>query len=526
MMHFSTRINRLVGSGLLIALLIVPAPDRAAHTLLQEKPKSLAITYALTPLPDAEPPALRVEIFIPVVNPNEDIRLQMPTWSPGDYHIQNHARFVQDIHGDCVDEDAFFNVQKEDANTWTIRPRPCKGVIISYTVPNTPPGFFSENVRVEKNFAFANGPAALMYIVGRKDAPVTLLFRRLPRNWRVETALPPEKTLQTEQKDPVVFSAPDFDTLADSPIVMADKDVMKVREFSVGGKPHKAVFFGNVPRTMDADAWVPVLKRIVEAEAKLMGGMPYDRYTFFFDVNGRGGGLEHANSARMAIGAGSDPKRTAGFIAHEFFHAWNVKRIRPRVLGPFDYITPPKTRNLWFAEGVTDYYAQIAMRRAGLTSENDFLGQWRNAIEWYQQVPARRRVSADESSLRVWEANNSTGYGGLNYYQKGELIGLCLDLKIRHVTENRRSLDDVMRELFKRTTPPKPGYGEDEIREVVNLVAGQDLTAFYNLLARSTEEMPFAECLSYAGLDTDLKELPHVTAKQLALRKAWMRHDP
>jgi predicted metalloprotease with PDZ domain len=305
---------------------------------------------------------------------------------------------------------------------------------------------------------------------------------------------------------------------------MAHKDALIVKEFTVEGKPHRAVFFRNVPTEAEAEASVPTLKHIVQAGSKIMGGLPYDRYSFLFDMGGRGGGLEHLNSSRLAM-RGAPSERAAGFIAHEFFHLWNVKRIRPRVLGPFDYITPPKTRNLWFAEGVTEYFAEIATRRAGLTSERDFLDHWRGATQWFQQVPARRRVSADESSLRVWEANNSSGYGGLNYYQKGELIGLCLDLKIRHVTENRRSLDDVMRELFKRTNPPKPGYGEDEIREVVNLVAGQDISAFYDLLARSTEEMPFAECFSYAGLDEKCQPLTNATAAQIALRKHWTRSE-
>ena len=177
--------------------------------------------------------------------------------------------------------------------------------------------------------------------------------------------------------------------------------------------------------------------------------------------------------------------------------------------------------NLWFAEGVTEYYAQVAVRRAGLEDQAAFYRHWQSVIARMQANPARRRVSAEEASLRVWESGNSQGYGGLSYYDKGELIGLCLDLKIRHVTVGAKSLDDVMRLLLQRHNPPKPGYGEDEIRATVSEVAGNDLSAFYDVLTRSTEEMPFSESLGYAGLDTSLRPLPNATPEQIALRERW-----
>src|SRR5262249_29620553 len=143
------------------------------------------------------------------------------------------------------------------------------------------------------------------------------------------------------------------------------------------------------------------------------------------------------------------------------------------------------------------------------------------AILRSQRNPAYSRITADEASLRVWETGSSQGFGGLSYYDKGELIGLCLDLKIRSITKNAKSLDDVMRLLMQKHNPPLPGYGEDEIRETVSKVAGQDLSEFYDLLARSTKPMPFDECMGYAGLDTSASLLPNATPDQLALRKSW-----
>lgn len=480
------------------------------------------IAYAVRLQLDRVAPALAVEMQIPLSPAEESVRVQMPVWSPGDYHIQNHGLYVRNMRAYAGDDpDSALTVTQEDPGTYRIACRGRRTVRIQYRVPNTPPGFFSENVRIvpERGYAFVNGPAALMYVVGRKDHPATIRFLLTP-GWKVEIPLPVRA--DTQGTGPT-FVASNYDELIDSPFVIAREDALTTRDFSLEGKKHRAVFFGNRSSDLDPDAWIPMLERIAQAQSRIMGGLPYPFYYYFFDVNGRGGGLEHANSARMSVG--TRPERSTGLVAHEFFHLWNGKRIRPKVLGPFDYIHPPRTRNLWFVEGVTEYYANVSLRRAGLMDEQKFLQHWATAIYWYQQNPARLKVTAEESSLRVWEASNSTGYGGLSYYQKGELIGLCLDLKIRHVTRNRRSLDDVMRELFRRTRPPGPGYEEDEIREVLNQVAGQDLSAFYNLLARSTQEMPFAECLGYAGLDIQGRVRPDATPEQIALRKHWARRD-
>lgn len=502
------------------ALLLAPVSSRPADRPDAQPEAGKGIAYELTPLVNQSPRLLRVVMRFEVPENTERVTVQMPVWSPGDYHVQNHAQYVRDLrafNGEPDDARPLV-VTRPDANSWEIHPADATHITLTYALPETPPGFFSENVQLQDGQVFVNGPAAYLYIVGRKDVPTTLTLK-LPTGWQAETPLPHEKE---EAVAPPRFTAPDYDTLADSPVVMAAPDGLTIREFTVNNVTHKAVYFGNKNMIPDVDAYTPTLRRVVEVENKIMGVTPYQRYDFLFDVGGRGGGLEHLNAARLALWPEADPRRLAPFVAHEFFHLWNVKRIRPRVLGPFDYVNPPKTRNLWFAEGVTEYYANIATRRAGLMTTEQFRNHWRRAIRALQRVPARLKVTADESSLRVWEADNSTGYGGLDYYQKGELIGLCLDLKIRHVTNNRHSLDDVMRALFKRCNPPKPGYGEDDLRAVVNEVAGQDLTAFYDLLARSTQEMPFAECLEYAGLDIEANLLPKATPEQLALRNNWL----
>jgi predicted metalloprotease with PDZ domain len=485
------------------------------------------ITYELTPLVDRTPRLLQVHMIVPVKDPAAAIVVQMPVWSPGDYHVQNHARYVQDFQAWDVSAgpngSPALKVGHPDANTWEITPAGAKAVVISYALPETPPGIFSENIQLRARLAFANGPAVYLYLVGHKEWPA-LLNVRLPPDWRVETPLAPGPQ---EPGGGVSFQAPDYDTLADSPVVMGANGAITVREFTYKGVSHRAVFFGAQDRLRAVDDFVPVLQKIVKAESALMGGeLPYSRYDFLFDVDGRGGGLEHLNACRIALGEEETPLFAVSFCAHEFFHLWNVKRIRPRVLGPFDYIHPPHTRNLWFAEGVTEYYAHLAALRAGLTAPDGFLQHYRSAWRRMERNPARLKVTADEASLRVWDSGSSQGFGGLSYYDKGELIGLCLDLKIRRETGNRRSLDDVMRLLMQRHNPPKPGYDEEELRATVSEVAGKDLSAFYDVLARSTQEMPLAECLAYAGLDAALQPLLNATPEQDALRKSWLATVP
>jgi predicted metalloprotease with PDZ domain len=459
------------------------------------------------------PPRIEVEMTVPEVQ-GDTLEVQMPVWSPGDYHVQNHPKYVQKLTAQA--ERKPLTLEQPEEHTWRIRTEGASTVVVRYQLPQTPAGFFSENVQIRPKQVFLNGPSAYLYVVGKKHLPAQIQFV-LPKEWQAVMPLPESKG----EEGTATFTATDYDTLADSPIVMAHPDILKVESFTLRGKPHRIAFFGQSQNIADTKAYIPVLKRIMETHGRVMGSLPYGQYVFFFDVNGRGGGLEHLNSTRMAIGTGS-PRQIAHFAAHESFHLWNVKRIRPKVLGPFDYVNPSKTRNLWFAEGVTDYYASMCVRRAGYVSDEQFMRQWGFMARSYQNLSSRLEVSADESSLRVWEAGNSSGYG-ISYYFKGHLIGLCLDLKIRHVTQGRRSLDDVMRELMQRGNLPKPGFDEDEIREVVNQVSGQDLSEFYDILIRKPGEMPFEECLGYVGLSVAGEPLSNATPAQIARREEWMR---
>jgi predicted metalloprotease with PDZ domain len=491
----------------------------------------LKIEYTLAPHPGGNAPAsTSVTVRIEGLRGEKSVKLQMAVWSPGDYHVMNHAKYVQDVRAQFEpitggkSREADPVVAHPDANTWEV---PLKGqdvVRVTYSLPNTPPGFFSENVRCEATYAFYNGPATYMYVVGHKSDP-TMLQVALPDGWKY-TYTP----LQRKEARPHTFHAPDFDTLADSPVVAGD---IVMREFLVEGRSHMIVFF-NRHQGLDYDSVAPTLKKVIETESRTMGGVPYERYGFFLDCGGRGGGLEHLNSFRVPWGRGFRAVDAAGFFAHEFFHLWNVKRIRPAVLGPFDYVDPPKTRNLWFAEGVTSYYGSMSVYRAGFMDVQRLYDSFAGEIGSMQRNPNRLKVTADEASLRVWEAGNSEGFGGISYYQKGELIGLCLDLKLRAVTNGKSSLDHVMRDMLARYGMPKPGFPEDGIRDAVIRAGGESMGPFYDRLCRSTEEMPFSECLAGVGLRLaggmttrySISVDPNETPPQARLRASWLAGSP
>ncbi len=477
----------------------------------------LNIHYTVSPVPAtaSESAVTHVSVQVSGLNANEAIKLQMAVWSPGDYHVQNHNKYVQSVRS--KDDSA---VKRVDDTTWEVTANQDGAVEVLYNLPNERPGFFSDNVTVRSKYAFYNGPATYMYVVGHKQDPTEISFN-LPEGWS-KTFMPLEGKADAKN----TYLAPDFDTLADSPAVAGN---FETREFTSADKPHTIVFF-NQYEGANFNNFVAALKPIVDEETRLMGGAPYKRYGFFIDMNGDGGGLEHLNSNRIAFPNSAPASFAASMEAHEFFHCWNVKRIRPDVLGPFDYINPPKTHNLWFSEGVTSYYGDISLHRSGTINATQYLEGLGQTISNFRRNPNRLKVSAEESSYRVWEAGNSSGYGGLSYYEKGEIIGLCLDLKLRKLTGNKVSLDTVMRDMMAKYGLPKPGFPEDGIRTTLTRLQGPESALFYDLLTKSTQEVPLEEVLSYVGLrllDTmqgrlRLLSVESPTPEQIRLRHDWL----
>lgn len=230
----------------------------------------------------------------------------------------------------------------------------------------------------------------------------------------------------------------------------------------------------------------------------MFGSLPYQEYVFFCDFNGGYGGLEHLSSTRLGIYS-KNASQAAGLIAHEYFHAFNVKTIREQPLGPFDYSKPANVSTLWWLEGVTDYYADVMRLRAGLIDEEDFLNDVGGSYAALLRNQARLKVTAAESSEKVWTVRGSQGWGGLSYYHKGKLIGVCLDLAIRLETKGARSLDDVIKALYEETKDRKPGYAPNRIRELCIQFGGEKLGPIYDRCVSTTQELPMDDLLSQAG---------------------------
>jgi predicted metalloprotease with PDZ domain len=472
----------------------------------------IRVEYTIEPVPPAEgrPAVTHVTAKAHGV-PEGAVRFRLANWSPGDYSLQPFAKSVQNPRSpQGVPE-------HPDADTWVVT---AKGgtAELKYDISNMRAGHFSENAIVAADFAFYNPVSMLMFLEGSTGAACTLKVV-LPEGW-TQTACP--LPIGSDGS----YRAADFDTLGDSPLLAGR---FAARSFEVLGRPFRLLFFRR-HSMMDYDSFVPPIKRIAEQHARTMGGLPFDRYDIFFDAGGPGGGLEHLNAHRLAVGSRTRPEFVLGGISHELFHAWNIKRIRPKVLGPFDYITPPKTSNLWFAEGVTSYYGDLALLRSGLYDRERYLAGLGFYIGAELSNTARRSVSAEESSLRVWESGTSEGFGGVSYYLTGAVAGLALDLKIRTLTDGKKSLDDVMRDLMQRHNFPNPGYAEDGIREACIRAGGPEMAAFYDRCVRSTLPMPVEEALSGIGLrilkngaGVRVEIHPDATPKQRSMLESWLK---
>lgn len=452
----------------------------------------------------------------------EQLKFVIPAWCPGFYVLQNYERAIENVIArDSKGNELPVVYSEEKKREWVIREVDSVETVFEYDVKCLDRGFGFFNCAMSEKFGFINGPACFMYLDGHKEKPVELTVY-VPQGWKIATGM--ERT-----NKPNVFRAINYDEFIDSPIEMGE---LWIGEFKVGETLFEVSIAGTVSDSV-RDHWLDELKKVSETSIHLMRGAPFKRYVYIIHASQPGsvmsfmGGLEHLYSTVLSVMATS--RSIAGLAAHELFHAWNVKRIRPAVLGPFDYTQSVHTNNLWFAEGVTEYYANLITARAGLESADDLLNSLSGEITRLQNNPSRTKVTLAESSYKVWDRGMSIGYGGLDYYNKGCVVGFLMDLKLRAVTGNRKSLDDLMRVMMERHNFPKPGYEEDGILKVYSELAGQDMKSFYARLVESTDELPYDEVLSAAGLalvEDDrrriLRRIENPTPEQERIFKGWL----
>jgi predicted metalloprotease with PDZ domain len=352
----------------------------------------------------------------------------------------------------------------------------------------------------------------------------------LPAGWTVTTALDAAPDSQ-----PLHFRAPNYDVLVDSPILAG---FLSVHPFDVAGSVHFLVDAGDAGQWDGARA-AGDLQRIATVTAGMFGGSPFRRYYFLNVFRRGGGGLEHSGSTLLTSNAARVATATGyhgwlEFVSHEYFHAFNVKRLRPVELGPFDYERPPVTPSLWMAEGFTSYYGNLALPRAGIGGVTEYLASLSSAIRQLQRQPGRLTQTVEQSSREVW--NNSLS--GVNpdsttvsYYVKGEVVAFLLDARVRHATGGARSLDDVMRLAYKRYSGAR-GFTEEEFVQTVSEVAGADLSDWFRRAVGSTDELDYGEALEWFGLAFDsagdpatpwaLVVKPDASSEQRQHLRAWL----
>jgi len=422
--------------------------------------------------------------------------VKMPVWAPGSYLVREFAKNVEGLQARTAGGQALA-VEKLNKNTWRVRHPKQANFQVSYRVYA-----FELTVRtsfLDADHGYLNGSSVFMYPADNKMLGSTVAVQPAAGWAQVSTALRPGPGKFT-------YKSASYDELADSPMEIGNQ---KVLEFTANGTPHQVAMYGAYQ--VDEAKLVADLKRVCEEAHRVVGQNPLDHYLFIVhNLERGGGGLEHLYSttlevSRSGYGTEAGYKSFLGLAAHEYFHLWNVKRIRPVALGPFNYDQENYTRLLWVSEGMTEYYSKLINERAGILSREEYLGKLGNAITEVENTPGNRVQSAAEASFDAWikfyRPNENANNAQISYYSKGDLIGTLLDLNIAEATKGEKHLDDVFRLLYdtyyKRASR---GFTDQEFQDAVATVAGRRYDEFFRNSVYGTKPLDYATALGYAGL--------------------------
>jgi predicted metalloprotease with PDZ domain len=428
--------------------------------------------------------------------------LSMPSWTPGSYLIRDYAAHVEALQAQDH-EGRPRAADKIAKNRWRIEAAGARRLTVSYNV------WAGElNVAtswVEAGGALLNGAGIFLYNESTRGLPQEVMVQ-LPEDWPdVQTALPAAGAPRT-------YLARDYDELVDSPIVAGR---LERHDFQVAGQPYALVLPEGNP-LWDAERSREDLAKVVEAQQAFWGVNPFDRAFLFFNFfQGPFGGLEHDHSTVMMcdpwlMTGRTDYIKWLGLVSHEFFHAWNVRRMRPAALAVYDYDREMYTRELWLAEGLSSYYDDLLLFRAGLVSVSEYFDLLAQEIRNYEVMPGRQVRSAEHASFDTWIKQYQPDENSINstvsYYRKGALIGFVTDTEIRRQTDNRASLDTVMREMYVQFGPDGPGrgaYPPGAFEEQVERSAGPAVRQFVENLLRNTKDPDVDAALAWYGLALD-----------------------
>ena len=458
----------------------------------------------------------------------DSLTLKMPRWTPGYYQLLNYANQVErvvakDMHGKDL------LVRKANDNTWKVAVGKVKTVTISYDVKAEKKFVAQPYVDTEHAYLIAAG--LFLSVEGNLHAAASVKLDLNP-SWKIATGLIPITGRKNE------YSAPDFDILFDCPILAGPLEELPA--FKVQGAEHR--FIGFQLGTFDRVRFMKNLEKVTASAISIIGDIPFNQYTFLAIGPGRGG-IEHLNNTTVSFsGDGLDEpeamNRMMNFLAHEYFHHYNVKRIRPFELGPFDYDKGSRTNLLWVSEGISVYYEYLIVKRAGLADEGKLLANFEGNINTHENNPGRLHQSLTQASYKTW-SDGPFGKSGedanksISYYEKGPIAGMFLDFAIRQATQNQRSLDDVMRSVYwKYYKNLKRGFTDAEFQQACEEVAGVSLSPVFDFVY-TTKELDYDTYLGYAGLkissqQTDkgkkylIQRVDNPNKLQSSILKAWL----
>lgn len=438
------------------------------------------------------------------VDPHQPLVLKFPVWTPGSYLVREYARHVQDWQAWGIREGTTRPLAwaKQDKHTWVVSPEGFDFIEVRYRL-------YAHELTVRTNHfdgthGYLNGAATFVYGVGYERDPLALTVTVPDPRWQVATSLP--RLDQDSGGRQVHFHVQHFDQLVDSPV---EAGIQQRREFEVLGKPHQLVVWGEgVP---DLDQVTRDMALIVPATAAFWDGiLPYERYLFLVHLSPDGfGGLEHRDStsllfSRFGFQKPDSYRRFLALVAHEFFHTWNVKRLRPLALETYDYQQESYLTCLWFCEGATSYYENRILMRANLINAEQFLQMTSERIARLESTSGHKVQSLAESSFDTWiklyRPHENTRNSQVSYYLKGALVCWLLDLHLRAQTQGSHSLDSVLKLLWERFGRPEKGYTDQDLQSICEEVAGRSLEAWFTAYIRGTDPLDYEGHLHPFGL--------------------------
>lgn len=434
------------------------------------------------------------QVTMNVDSVSEDIcMVTMPAWTPGSYSIKDYAKNVRMLRVKTPEGEHVETVKK-DKSTWKILNGNAKSYTITYEV------YAGElNVRgchLDTTHAYFNGTNLFMYLEGYKDQSVELIVKPW-ENWKISTGM--EKIGENK------FRATNYDIFVDCPMEIGTHRSL---QFLVDGREHEIALYSS--GNEDPDKLVNDIRKIVETAKRIFGSLPYKKYVFIIHLLETGsGGLEHLNSttigaSRFTFGKRDDYNAFLSVVSHEYFHLWNVKRIRPIELGPFNYKEEVYTPSLWVSEGVTNYFAMVILLRAGLITPEEYYEHLASIMYIYDLTPGKNFESASDASLDAWiklyqpSPNNINSY--VSYYLKGEILGFMISLRISEYSKGTKNLDEVMRHMFEKYNKDGKGFTEKDLLAILSDVSGLDFQPFFSRYVKSTDNIDFTAELKRIGL--------------------------